>query len=57
MDFELEMGFFVSQPVPHGKRMAIEDARDHIFGFVLLNASNPIITTLIHTYTNSDGPL
>ena len=37
VDFELEMGFFVSKPVPHGQTMEIADAPDHIFGFVLLN--------------------
>lgn len=37
MDFELEMGYFVSQPTPHGQTMPVGDARDHIFGFVLLN--------------------
>ncbi|KAK3639615.1 hypothetical protein LTR56_012400 [Elasticomyces elasticus] len=37
LDFELEMGFFVSQPVPYGETMLIADARDHIFGFVMLN--------------------
>ena len=37
MDFELEMGIFVSKPVPIGERISIEDAASHIFGFVLLN--------------------
>lgn len=37
MDYELEMGYFVSQPVPYGEAMDIADAKDHIFGFVLLN--------------------
>ncbi|KAF2712237.1 fumarylacetoacetate hydrolase [Pleomassaria siparia CBS 279.74] len=37
MDFELEMGYFVSKPVEFGDTMSIEDAREHIFGFVLLN--------------------
>jgi len=31
------MGYFVSKPVPWGERMPIEDAKQHIFGFVLLN--------------------
>jgi fumarylacetoacetase len=31
------MGYFVSKPVPWGERMSIEDAKQHIFGFVLLN--------------------
>ena len=37
MDYELEMGYFVSTPIPYGSRMDIRDAKDHIFGFVLLN--------------------
>ena len=37
MDYELEMGYFVSNPVPLGERMPIEDAKEHIFGFVMLN--------------------
>ena len=37
VDFELEIGFFVSQPVPYGSTLSIEDAAKHIFGFVLLN--------------------
>ena len=31
------MGYFVSKPIAHGETMPIEDAREHIFGFVLLN--------------------
>ncbi|TKA77179.1 hypothetical protein B0A49_04276 [Cryomyces minteri] len=37
LDFELEMGYFVSQPVAYGGELRIEDAKEHIFGFVLLN--------------------
>ena len=37
MDYELEMGYFVSKPVPFGTELNIADAEDHIFGFVLLN--------------------
>ncbi|CAK7211669.1 hypothetical protein SCUCBS95973_001193 [Sporothrix curviconia] len=37
MDFELEMGVFLSQPLEHGKRLDINDCRDNMFGFVLLN--------------------
>ncbi|KAK5172068.1 uncharacterized protein LTR77_003705 [Saxophila tyrrhenica] len=37
MDYELEMGYFVSKPIPYGEPMPIEEAKDHIFGFVLLN--------------------
>ncbi|KAI6874191.1 hypothetical protein KC323_g769 [Hortaea werneckii] len=37
MDFELEMGYFVSKPVPFGEPMPIADAKEHIFGFVMLN--------------------
>lgn len=37
MDFELEMGYIVSKPVPYGETMKVEAAPEHIFGFVLLN--------------------
>ncbi|KAI7662454.1 hypothetical protein KC318_g8849 [Hortaea werneckii] len=37
MDFELEMGYFVSKPVPFGESMPIADAKEHVFGFVMLN--------------------
>ncbi|KAF2716445.1 fumarylacetoacetate hydrolase [Polychaeton citri CBS 116435] len=37
MDFELEMGYFVSKPVPFGEAMPIAEAKAHIFGFVMLN--------------------
>ena len=37
LDFELEMGYFVSKPVPHGSTMPASEAKEHIFGFVLLN--------------------
>ncbi|KAF1988010.1 fumarylacetoacetate hydrolase [Aulographum hederae CBS 113979] len=37
LDFELEMGYFISKPVPYGERMPIASAKEHIFGFVLLN--------------------
>lgn len=31
------MGYFVSKPVEWGASMPIEEAKKHIFGFVLLN--------------------
>jgi fumarylacetoacetase len=37
MDYELEMGYFVSKPIPYGSVMSIKEAKEHIFGFVLLN--------------------
>lgn len=37
LDFELEMGYFLSKPIPWGERLDIKDAKEHIFGFVLLN--------------------
>jgi fumarylacetoacetase len=37
LDYELEMGFFVSKPIPFGSELSIESAPEHIFGFVLLN--------------------
>ena len=38
MDFELEMAFFVGGPDNvMGSRLTIDDAKDRIFGFVLMN--------------------
>ena len=37
LDYELEMGVFVSRPVPHGSELDIANVEEHIFGFVLLN--------------------
>ena len=37
MDYELEMGFWLSKPVPRGQRLKIVNAQDHIFGLTLLN--------------------
>jgi fumarylacetoacetase len=37
LDFELEMGYFVSKPIPFGETMDIGQAKEHIFGFVMLN--------------------
>lgn len=38
MDYELELGFFVSKPVDYGKVIkGADEAKEHIFGFVLLN--------------------
>lgn len=37
MDYELEMGVFVSKPIKFGDELPIEDVEEHIFGLVLLN--------------------
>lgn len=37
LDFELEMGFFVGPGNPLGYPIDVQDAEDHIFGFVLVN--------------------
>ncbi|OHE90787.1 fumarylacetoacetase [Colletotrichum orchidophilum] len=37
LDFELEMGIFLSKSVPRGRRLQIQDAKESIFGLVLLN--------------------
>lgn len=38
LDFELEMAFFVGgEPNKAGSRLTIDDAKDRIFGFVLMN--------------------
>jgi fumarylacetoacetase len=37
LDFELEMGFFIGKGNELGEPISIENAREHIFGMVLLN--------------------
>ncbi|KIW15120.1 fumarylacetoacetase [Exophiala spinifera] len=37
MDFEVEMGVWLSKPVPRNQRLNIDGAKDHIFGLTLLN--------------------
>jgi len=37
LDFELEMAFFVGPGNEHGTPVTVDDAADHIFGFVLMN--------------------
>jgi fumarylacetoacetase len=37
LDYELEVGHIISKPIPYGTTIDINDAPDHIFGFVLLN--------------------
>lgn len=37
LDFELELAFFVSQPVARDRNITAKEAAAHIFGFVLLN--------------------
>ena len=37
LDFELEMACIIGQPSEFGKRVKVEDAAEHIFGFVILN--------------------
>lgn len=37
LDYELEFAAFVSKPNKMGHRIKIEDAEDHIFGYVLMN--------------------
>lgn len=36
-DFELEMGVYLSHPLPPGEILNINNAKDHIFGLVILN--------------------
>lgn len=31
------MGVFISQPIEYGKAVPASNARDHVFGFVLMN--------------------
>ncbi len=37
MDFELELGTIIAQGNKMGDPIKVNDARDHIFGYVLLN--------------------
>ncbi|KAM0275979.1 hypothetical protein ACHAQH_007197 [Verticillium albo-atrum] len=37
MDYEAELGIFVSRPLPVGKTITANEAENHIFGFVILN--------------------
>lgn len=37
LDFEVELGCFISRPNEMGEPIDIEDAEEHIFGYVLLN--------------------
>ncbi|KZL68142.1 2-hydroxyhepta-2,4-diene-1,7-dioate isomerase (Fumarylacetoacetase) [Colletotrichum tofieldiae] len=37
MDFEVEMGIFIAKPLDIGEAVPASQARDHIFGMVLLN--------------------
>ncbi|KAH7304248.1 hypothetical protein B0I35DRAFT_454762 [Stachybotrys elegans] len=37
LDFELEMGVFVSKPIDFASVLDIRDVEEHVFGFVLLN--------------------
>lgn len=37
LDFELELGYFISKSLPRGKTLSIDEAPEYIFGFVLLN--------------------
>ncbi|KAH8434134.1 uncharacterized protein LDX57_011772 [Aspergillus melleus] len=37
LDYEVELGMFVSNSIPLGQRISASKAKDHIFGFVLLN--------------------
>ncbi|KIY01272.1 uncharacterized protein Z520_02824 [Fonsecaea multimorphosa CBS 102226] len=36
-DFEVEMGVFISKPIPFGQRITADEAKEHVFGLVLLN--------------------
>ncbi|KIW95802.1 fumarylacetoacetase [Cladophialophora bantiana CBS 173.52] len=37
MDYEVEIGVFISKPIPFGQRISADEAKEHIFGLVLLN--------------------
>lgn len=37
LDYELEMGVLISEPVQYGQTITADEAAEHIFGFVLVN--------------------
>lgn len=37
LDYELEMAYFLSKPLPYGQTIKPDEAEEHIFGFVLMN--------------------
>ncbi|PNS17298.1 Fumarylacetoacetase [Sphaceloma murrayae] len=37
MDYEMEMGVIIGKPVPYGTYVTAEQAKENVFGFVLLN--------------------
>lgn len=37
LDFEVELGAFISAPIEAGKTVSAEEAANHVFGYVLLN--------------------
>lgn len=37
MDYELELGCIVGKPLPRKQRLSASEAKEHIFGFVLVN--------------------
>jgi fumarylacetoacetase len=37
LDFELELGYFVSKSLSRGKTLSIDEPPEYIFGVVLLN--------------------
>ena len=37
MDYEAELGIFISTPVPAGRIITTDEAEEHIFGIVVLN--------------------
>lgn len=37
MDYELELGAIIGRPIQHGQAVSANEAKDHIFGFVILN--------------------
>jgi fumarylacetoacetase len=37
LDVELELGFVIGTPSPHGRRVLVDEALEHVFGVVLLN--------------------
>jgi fumarylacetoacetase len=49
-DFELELGIYISKPSEDNKPVLIDNADDHIFGFVLLNDWSGIFRNYLTQY-------
>ena len=52
LDYELETACIVVRPSKHGVPVNVEEAEDHIFGFVLINDWSGIQPNLSLSYSS-----